>query len=744
MDQNKINQFTQKAKAAGYSDAEIAAEIERKRKELSVPQPTTRAVTPPPPKVEPVATPSATMDISQPEFTPPAPQPPKTEEKKGFLQGGIFSKIMDVLSIPSYAIGGATKASRESAAGTYQAPKTGLAFNMPTKGGEKRKVDVGELMFPTLVGAYRGVKNRQAVMEEAPKLLGLDPESAAGMAVGFGAELLTPDTSDVLGAGKLLKKGIGKISNKAEDIIEAGARSLGLKSVKPSPSQMRVFKEATKKDIGTFILDKKLFGRGTEAVDEVIAPLQDSFDSIVANSGKKVSAQELAQIFTKRSEELLSEAAPELKSKGEALQTYANNLLEKLQKAGMSEIDVADLTKERRTIDDLVKKFKMDDAVKSNNQEIRDILQGTVRDKVKDIKVGGKNLQDIGVELSELYKFRDIAKAQEGIMQSRIPVGLREIMGGAALGTFSGETWQDKAKNFLIGAGMVKLADNPKVIAKAAEFLQKFAKVASGGTAQKVVKGAVDTAKKGLIVGGRAVDSEVVPESPVAPAGAPTTPPATTTTQGMDISEAEFAPVKKEVMPETQTGYTIEQHLEALSQATAAGDKAAVKQIKDQLAIEEKYQALKAEKEKSMGEKEKLTKEQGMMKNAEINLKKMKDTYGVGTKKSLSAGKYTVGIPGLIAKGSVAAKKQTNQDYVDRLTEYQNMRSFASGLLNQVRGAGVLNKDEYETMVQNMPSENSSEKAASAWFANMEDLLKKMKAEGVGGLQFSGGQQVEI
>jgi len=36
MDQNKINEFTAKAKAAGYNDAQIAAEIERKKKELEV------------------------------------------------------------------------------------------------------------------------------------------------------------------------------------------------------------------------------------------------------------------------------------------------------------------------------------------------------------------------------------------------------------------------------------------------------------------------------------------------------------------------------------------------------------------------------------------------------------------------------------------------------------------------------------------------------------------------------------
>lgn len=43
-------------------------------------------------------------------------------------------------------------------------------------------------------------------------------------------------------------------------------------------------------------------------------------------------------------------------------------------------------------------------------------------------------------------------------------------------------------------------------------------------------------------------------------------------------------------IPKTATGFTVEQHLQALSQATAAGDKNAVKEIKAQLAIEQDYQ----------------------------------------------------------------------------------------------------------------------------------------------------------
>lgn len=109
----------------------------------------------------------------------------------------------------------------------------------------------------------------------------------------------------------------------------------------------------------------------------------------------------------------------------------------------------------------------------------------------------------------------------------------------------------------------------------------------------------------------------------------------------------------------------------------------------------------------------------------------MAELYGIGTNKSLSVGKNTVGLPGLLSRGGREVQLKTDQDYVDRLTAYKNMSSFAAGLLNQARGAGILNAGEYEVMQQNMPNEFSSEKAAQSWFNNMRDIIKRMNASGV-------------
>lgn len=106
-------------------------------------------------------------------------------------------------------------------------------------------------------------------------------------------------------------------------------------------------------------------------------------------------------------------------------------------------------------------------------------------------------------------------------------------------------------------------------------------------------------------------------------------------------------------------------------------------------------------------------------------LKVMEDLYFPATGKSLSLGDKTVGVTGVLKMGGRAVGKITNQELADKIKSYENMRSLAAGLVNQARGAGVLNAGEYEIMMANMPTEYSSEKAAKDWFANIREMLVK-------------------
>lgn len=137
--------------------------------------------------------------------------------------------LIEAASIPSYAIGGMLKASREQLQGNYRAPDTSLDFRVtPVAGADKGKpknLDFGELLHPGLVGIVRGVKNKQPLMEEAPKTLGVDPNSLAGIGIGLAAEIASPDPFDVVRAvkagEKVLPKGLKAFSKLAEEAQSA-------------------------------------------------------------------------------------------------------------------------------------------------------------------------------------------------------------------------------------------------------------------------------------------------------------------------------------------------------------------------------------------------------------------------------------------------------------------------------------------------------------------------------------------
>lgn len=103
----------------------------------------------------------------------------------------------------------------------------------------------------------------------------------------------------------------------------------------------------------------------------------------------------------------------------------------------------------------------------------------------------------------------------------------------------------------------------------------------------------------------------------------------------------------------------------------------------------------------------------------------MASLYGIGTNKSLSIGDHNVGPLGWMSKGGRYIQKNTDQDYVNRLESYKRNAILAIGLLNKLRGAGVLNEGEYQTMMQSIPDENTTESVAKEWFDNAYRTLAK-------------------
>lgn len=109
--------------------------------------------------------------------------------------------------------------------------------------------------------------------------------------------------------------------------------------------------------------------------------------------------------------------------------------------------------------------------------------------------------------------------------------------------------------------------------------------------------------------------------------------------------------------------------------------------------------------------------------NVENAISEMERLYGAGTKDSLSRGQITTGLGGILGGVNQKLKASTNQDYADRLNSYKQISSLTLGILNKAREAGALNEGEYQTLIQNIPNETTSEKVAQNWFQNVRRLL---------------------
>jgi hypothetical protein len=104
-----------------------------------------------------------------------------------------------------------------------------------------------------------------------------------------------------------------------------------------------------------------------------------------------------------------------MKSKAENIKQVGENLAQKYTKATKGGgISIADLTKERRSVDALLKEGQFSLPVEQSNylRSVRDVLQETIQDYTSEVKVSGKGLKQIGLELRNMFEFQKIAKQQ--------------------------------------------------------------------------------------------------------------------------------------------------------------------------------------------------------------------------------------------------------------------------------------------------------------------------------------------
>lgn len=187
-------------------------------------------------------------------------------------EGGFnaLSAIGRLLNVPSAAAGGVLEAGRQFNQGEYQAPQTGVRLPQFLAGRGDR-LDLGELVPPTVVGAVRGVRDNKAVMEELPRTVGVDPNTPAGVALGFAGELATPDPLDVVAVGKGISKFndlVLKPFKKTDDVVLQAAEEIGVQLPLSAQTQNKFIKQAEA------VLQNSLFGQSiankvTKAFEDV-------------------------------------------------------------------------------------------------------------------------------------------------------------------------------------------------------------------------------------------------------------------------------------------------------------------------------------------------------------------------------------------------------------------------------------------------------------------------------------------
>lgn len=352
------------------------------------------------------------------------------------------------------------KAAREYMTGEYEAPKIGPDFRL----GKTEDFNLGELIHPVFAGAYRGVRDRSTVMEELPKTVGVAPESGAGLALGLAGEVATPDILDLIKFGDVAKT----IVKKGGKTIKEGGENLVLKALRPSPSQVTKFQQKTGQSLSDFLTENKITGEFVDQAASRLQDLQSSFDDIAIKSGRKVPTNKVISKFNNVVDEFSGSPIPAVKKKAADVTQYLTNLVEKYG----DEIDVADLTTERRAIDRLIKEpqYSLSPEAASYYLSVRHALQELVQDTTKGIKVGGKTLDELGSEIHKFIEFEKIAERQANLGKGAKVLGLVKsiITGtGAAAAGIPGA---------IAGYAGATIAESPKVISGVSRGLQTVGK----------------------------------------------------------------------------------------------------------------------------------------------------------------------------------------------------------------------------------------------------------------------------
>lgn len=394
------------------------------------------------------------------------------------IPGKILEGAGNILSIPSYAIGGMLDEVQQ---------KGVQAFN-PLK---------NPLGIPA---AISGIKDKKAVMKELPETFGVDPNSGAGMAIGLTGELLTPGipigkaagaVRSVFRGGKAAKvaKTANVFSRTGAALEEAGAR-LPLRVLKPSKTQAKVFREATGMTLEEFLQkNPQLIGTGEqslESVQKIIKPLQKQYNAL-ARSGKPVDAYEFGVALLDKADEIQKgDFSIEAKQVADRMRQQAELFIQQADKTG-GNIPIDVVTNTKSTAFGKAGRSLVDPTVLNAQKEVGGV-------GIDVISKYAPKTKPLGQKLKNYRQFEAIANEQADLGKGNNLFNILTSPGAGAIAGFSqGDTIQDRVRNaaFWFAAGSV--VKNPKVIAGSSKglttvgkSLQNFGKTGASSTVGKV------------------------------------------------------------------------------------------------------------------------------------------------------------------------------------------------------------------------------------------------------------------
>lgn len=361
-----------------------------------------------------------------------------------------FNAVANTLNIPSYAIGGMLDEYQKQGSGAFNPLKNPFGIK----------------------GAISGLKNKEAVMQELPETFGIDPNSPQGLALGFAGELLTPNIpveklANVFKGGKAVSR-LNKpnifetLTRKAGESIDEAGKSLSVRALRPSPSQIRELEDVSKIPFGDFIAKNNLYGSGKTAVgkaDELIAPLQLEYNALVRN-GQKVSPLDYVRALRAKAKQIrATDFSPEARSVADAIDARAKIFGQTAKNFGKTGIPIDILTNSKSSAFSKVPKNALADPTVVHAGEIA----GKVGIDVLDQFAPGS--KELGKQLQGLRTFRNIAKKQSGIGRgsqvfNTVKSNFAGLGAGGALGYAVGNPILGGAVGMTLGAA----STNPRVL----------------------------------------------------------------------------------------------------------------------------------------------------------------------------------------------------------------------------------------------------------------------------------------